>query len=336
MFAGSSFIVSAAQLILLAVAFTMVLAGLRLWKFYVGFLGALFGLFAGMALASWLFDARPVVLALGLAGALVGTWVAWPLQKAVVFAAAGAAVAMLGAALLPAVAVHSYAQIALFVLGGLLSLWLFQPFIIVALAVAAARMAMAALGGGACPFATWGLGLPALLHVFDGLGRIFALPALLWVGYALLVQLVTAPCQGDAPEIAARKKIFRAVGWLCALLLLFDLLLAHLGRHVSLCGLITPVWPLQAAVAGAMALVIHRLGERKRWTGLLLAAITCVLLVPAIGLLNVGLPHFGLPFRARLLPLAHGWHSLVMVAWRLLLVPGLLVLIAGIDEKETE
>jgi hypothetical protein len=77
-----------------------------------------------------------------------------------------------------------------------------------------------------------------------------------------------------------------------------------------------------------MALVIHRLGERKRWTGLLLAAITCVLLVPAIGLLNVGLPHFGLPFRAA----CFRWRMVGTLgngAWRLLLVPGLLVLIAG-------
>lgn len=127
----------------LAVAFSIILWGLKLFKIYITLIGFLLGALVVAVLGGILWHTEDAVWIAGLVLAFVGAAVAWPLQKLFVFILAGLMTVALGLALLGAAGLGMnqwpIAALVLFLVGGAVALSLYEYFIIISLSFGAAR-----------------------------------------------------------------------------------------------------------------------------------------------------------------------------------------------------
>lgn len=244
------------SILLLALATFLVLAGLRIWKFYVNLVGAFVGLALGMFVASLFGGGVVLTVIIGMLGALVGSYVAWPLQKATVFIAVGAALASVGMALaqiiMPEWVVWAIGA-ALFILGGWLSLRLLEPLLIVSMAVAAARVSTHALGGSVCPLQGIRAGVEGVRDAVAMLDPLFVLLAVVYALFALFVQRGCADDEDLAPVVRQRRAILRGAAWMGAAFMLLDLTLYYLFHMRPITGFSPFMWPILALLCGLLA-----------------------------------------------------------------------------------
>jgi hypothetical protein len=264
----------ALQALWLAMGFAFVLWGLRIFKAYVALLGGALGCAAGAAAAAIFFGSTEAMIGCALAGTLVGALLAWPLQKLLVFAVAGATISAL--AMFVVVARGNDENLLLaaiigFVAGGVLTLLLYDIVIIVALAFHGAQ----AVFQSAFVTADAYIGTPRevverLLGIYSERIVAFAVTTLLFVGLALWYQRRLARPRGRTPEQEVRAAVARRVCLRLAVTILavrvISAALALSGTwHISsfeLTGLHALSWPL-----ACVATVLLLRGAVRRLTG---------------------------------------------------------------------
>jgi len=245
----------------LAAGFALVLWGLRIFKLWVAGTGLVAGAFLGAAFASVVFGTRDATLAGSLAGAFLGALAAWPLQKIVVFIAAGTTAALVVAA--GAVAIAGADNVAIvsiigFVGGGLLAMWAYDVVVIAAMAFTGAQ---AVFHAAYVPFDVYNNAPSAiasrLLGIYALRFPVFVATTVLFIGFSLWYQRgpgrkrERSPA-GNARAIAARRISIRfavliVLAWLFAAALVAAGIFS--ASTFELVGMHPISWPVVALAA---------------------------------------------------------------------------------------
>lgn len=248
----------------LAVAF--VLWGLRLFKVYIIFIGVVFGGALGFVLGALIGHNNAAALAGAVCLAIVGGFIAWPLQKVLVFIAVGAAAALLGVAVAAALKAPPdtwwVIGVILFILGGLAALALYELCVIIMLSFGAAQNVFQAL----LPGPAWRLPLEQMLRLYAQHIWAFLLITTLYVGFGLCFQRVFEYSPQDDQQERTLKALYRRATYLIAGLALLAYLantLAPVGvrpwYYILGANLIS--WPLIALVTTLALVFFRRLGR---------------------------------------------------------------------------
>lgn len=253
----------------LAVGFALVLWGLRIFKAYVLLVGLLFGAGLGAAIGSVAIDADNALFIGALAGGFIGAIAAWPLQRIIAFAMAGAAsglVVSMATGALPGSDAFGPAFAIGFLIGGILGLIIFERIVIAALAFTGAQAIFLAAFVPNEVYAPSSLTAVAegILDVYQDRLAAFAITTLTCVGLALWHQR-----SGRAATADPRARALRRVPTGFAVLILATNLAVGFGTFAigweTTSFALTGMHPLAWAFVSFMTVLF--LGARARFTG---------------------------------------------------------------------
>lgn len=207
--------IAALSALWLAVGFALVLWGFRIFKAWVVAIGAIGGGAAGAAITGAISGGPEGALMGGLLGAAGGALIAWPLQRVMVFFAAGVTTGTVAAAAAVAFAGSDYvagAAIAGFLLGGILAAWLYETVVIAAMAFTGAQAVFHALY---VPIQTF-TGSPEtiagrILGIYAEEFVVFVATVAIFVAFAIWYQRGPAKRRDRSPAEAARAIAARRV-----------------------------------------------------------------------------------------------------------------------------
>lgn len=199
----------------LAAGFALVLWGLKIFRAWVLIVGILAGGAIGAAVAVAMVGAQDAAVAGALAGAAIGGFAAWPLQRTMVFLAAGLATAMVAAAAAVAFAGTDYIagfSIAGFLAGGILAVALYETVIISAMAFTGSLAVFHAMYVPVDAFRGRPEDIAArLLGIYAAQFVVFVAGAAVFVAFALWYQRGPARKRERPPARAARAIAARRV-----------------------------------------------------------------------------------------------------------------------------
>ncbi len=296
----------------LSLAVSLVLWGVRVFRGYIIFLGALLGGVAGFLLGMLLVpdNSMPIVFAVTLA--CVGGLIAWPLQKVYIFMTAGLTAVISGLGALSALGFDSVplsvTTLLIFIAGGIIALLLFDYVIIIVTAFAGGHIIFSVLYSGELSAFLTRQYQASLGSLFERIAKsvgahfpAYLLCIVVMVSFALYVQRFQALRKTDSKQDRADKCLLRRISYLFAFLFLSAFLVIRLSESwigaKMLIGYGLLAWPF----VSLMSVLLIKLLRKPEYSNLtiwqrygLLSAFALTVL-PAIDYIITALTQVDLP-----------------------------------------
>ena len=247
----------------LTLAVSLVLWGIKIFRAYVIFLGALIGGVAGFLLGMLLVPDNnlPLILAVIFAG--IGGLISWPLQKVYIFLTAGLTAVLSGIGALSAFGIASnplsVTTLVIFLIGGVLALLLFDYVIVLVTAFAGGHILFSVIYSGDLSMFLTSKYQTSLDSWFDRLVRsigdqfpAYLLCIIVMVSFALYIQRFKAFRKTDTEQERSDKRLLRRISFLFAFLFLAAFLVIRLAESwieaQMLTGYSLLAWPFISIV----------------------------------------------------------------------------------------
>ncbi len=264
------------NLVSLAIAFAVVLWGLVIFKIYIILVGLAVGAVLGALGGGIATESPEGALICGLVGALIGGALAWPLQRLLVFLIAGLCTGLVVVAILAVIDVPQEPALVVggiaFITGGIVAMFLYEYIIIIVMAFGGAQSVFLVKVEGDSRVYYSRMDpeymMEYILNLYSTHILAFICTFVMFILFALYFQKWSRVRQFDTPGKIVGKQRFRAITYVCGLLVFFGYVLWHfpstrMFSTSNTLGIGIVTWPIAAWAISLFCNLIAPKGDKS-------------------------------------------------------------------------